>query len=567
MTDPRVPPVAARDAAPDDPPPGAAALAGLALGLGAAGALMAAALALPGQLAVQQLGGDMLHLLDGLARIRLGQIPNVDFSTPLGPLGFLPIAMWDAPPARALAFGQATAAAAIIPFILWLARTRLSVASAFWLGAAAMLFATAAAWSATAYAPTMAMHYNRWAWALFLATAPILLLTPRRGRGLDLGDGAALGLAGAALLTLKVTYLAFLAPAALMWAALWGRWRALGWAMGVGLAAAAAIFVASAGWSMALQAALGYAGDLWSAARSDVRPAPGMGPLQLATTPAGAPVTLALVAAARALQLCGLRREALMMAAASLSIVLIAWQNFGNAMMGALVAAPVLAAAAHRSRPGARFFGAPAPTAMRALALWIVATQAPTLLAFQRSLFSGWAVTEERHAALFADAGAPGIFFEDARGEIRGQIMLEPPRPRQGEAGDDDAEDADEGPRSLAGRRFNACSASRGFERLVSMAGAAIASQPALRGRTVLTADLINPVWWAAGAPPQKGAQLWAYAPLGPALETMDLLAVSTCPAAPKARNRIIDEIAAAGIPLRPALDLPHWTIFERVVP
>ncbi len=127
-----------------------------------------------------------------------------------------------------------------------------------------------------------------------------------------------------------------------------------------------------------------------------------------------------------------------------------------------------------------------------------------------------------------------------------------------------DTEKTEEEARVVAGSRLPSCTVASGLEVLAVEAGRAIANDPALAGRTVLTADIINPVWLIAGAPMQSGAQLWRYAPLGPMLDELDLLAAPHCPAAMPVRNAIIDEIEEAGVTLKVALETPNWTVFEK---
>ena len=60
----------------------------LAWAVMAVGVLFAAMLALPGQTAINKYVNDLYIFLDGAHRILLGQVPNVDFHTSLGPLAF-----------------------------------------------------------------------------------------------------------------------------------------------------------------------------------------------------------------------------------------------------------------------------------------------------------------------------------------------------------------------------------------------------------------------------------------------------------------------------------------------
>ncbi len=509
--------------------------------------VQAAVLALPGRLLIDQFEADVLHLIDGLSRIAAGYRPYLDFSTPLGPLSFLPLSMWGTSLEEAFVRGNILAAAVTLPFAAWLAATRLSMGQALWIGVSAIIVACAMTWSANAEGSSFATHYNRWAWALTIVAVPIVLVPPVRRTGWsDLVDGLALGLIGAILVFLKATYAAALAPLWLVWAV--GRPRAALVSAAAGAVAALAIMSVSGGFA----GTLAYVHDLMATAASDVRPKPGRGFFQVASHPTFAPVTLAMVVAALTLAKAGLRREALAWGLGLLALIGIAWQNYGNHVTGALLAPPLLLALAPRASRDIRSFGLPAPTLLRVLAVGIGFAMAPSLAGLERSAFNGWTIDEEKQVPLFAEQGAPQLWFEDEHDRVTGTIPMPP-----NEAMEEDA-------RTFHGVHFPSCRSARGYEATVAAIGRALAANPSTAGRRVLNADLVDPVWWAAGAPPPPTGALWRYGPLGTALDSLDLLAVANCPADLPARNRTLDEISGAGIDMRVVLEIPGWTVFER---
>lgn len=536
------------------PPPagkGAPGLRRAAVALGVLALLVlfeAAVLAGPGRLKINQMEGDVLHLIDGLARMAAGYRPHIDFSTPLGSLSFLPLSIWGLPPQEAFVRGNVVLAVAVLPFAAWLAATRLSLPQTLWIGAAAIVAACAVTWSADAQGLSFATHYNRWAWALTIAALPVAMVAPARiSPGVDLGDGIALGVAAAALVFLKATYAVALVPLWLVWAI--GRPRAALVSATVGIAAAVAIASVSGG----IEGVQAYVSDLVAAATSDVRPEPGRGFFQVASHPSVAPITVGLVVASLTLVKCGMRREAALWAAGLLALVAIAWQNFGNHMTGALAAPPLLMAIAPRAPADVRTFGMSAPMLLRAIAIGLGFVTAPYFAGLERSVFGGWTIDESRSVALFAEQGAPGLWFEDDRDQLRGVFPLKETERTTADA------------RTFGGVAFPSCSSADGYEASVADAGQALAADARTAGRRVLTADLVDPVWWAAGAPPPPKGALWRYGPLGDAIDSLDLLAVPACPANPAARNRTLDELAEAGIPMRVVLEIPGWTVFERI--
>ena len=180
---------------------------------------MAALALMPGDIVITSLEGDLMHTLSASQRMAEGELPHLDFMTPLGILAFAPIAMF-------LSFGfflgksiilsSMTLAIILLPVIWWIGVSRLGKAQAVYFGALVLVLLMAVTFGNGSSFTVLALHYNRWAWALAFVVLGAVLFPPR----FDIGERwmAPLVIGGgmAALAMLKVTFFAVMAPAILI---------------------------------------------------------------------------------------------------------------------------------------------------------------------------------------------------------------------------------------------------------------------------------------------------------------------------------------------------------------
>ncbi|MEW6439350.1 MAG: hypothetical protein AB1640_00295 [bacterium] len=158
---------------------------------------------------------DIFIQLDGGWRILNGQIPHVDYYTPLAPLPFLLTAagMKLAPPSTsAITYGNVILLAVATPWAWLIARSRMSTVHALlFVSFTAFLLIAPRALGDTPRATTYAMIYNRFGFALLSMLFVERLLMPRgpmRPRAWLLGAFSS-GLILALLLLCKITYFIF----------------------------------------------------------------------------------------------------------------------------------------------------------------------------------------------------------------------------------------------------------------------------------------------------------------------------------------------------------------------
>lgn len=265
-----------------------ALLAGVVVVLGGVGMLAPA-------LYINRHDGDVLHLLDMVFRMTLGQMPHLDFVTPLGILSIWPIAaMIDLGlgAGHAVIAAQIAIAAVLLLPAWWVAWTRFTKVWGFVFGATVMVLCLAMFHGETLMNLSMSMHYNRWAWALAFLVLAIGFLPPIRHAPVW-ADALVLGLSMAALTLLKVTFMVSFAVPVILMMVQRREFSRLGAAVLVSaLALVASVLV------LGLDFWLAYAGDLIETAGSELRSYPGLEPTLLASAPAyvvGSLLTLAAV--------------------------------------------------------------------------------------------------------------------------------------------------------------------------------------------------------------------------------------------------------------------------------
>jgi len=161
-----------------------------------------------GGLFIDRHEGDTLHLTEILLRMGQGQWPHLDFVTPLGFAGFLPMAGFIKAGfgvGTSILLAQIAVALALIPATWWVARTRLTAPWDMVFGASVLIMVLAMVHGEASPNVSMSMHYNRWAWAAAFLAVPLAML-PSRGKTSPLTDGLIIGGAMAYFVLGKITF-------------------------------------------------------------------------------------------------------------------------------------------------------------------------------------------------------------------------------------------------------------------------------------------------------------------------------------------------------------------------
>lgn len=216
---------------------------------------------------------DTLHLIDITLRRAAGELPHLDYMTPLGVLAFEPFALLHRAGVElgaSFLWGQVLVAILLAPAAWWVAVRRLTTPVAIGFSLTVVLLAGAMVFGGTDPKLSLSMHYNRWAWAL--AFLPLLVAALPAERESAPSEGVIVGLAMVALALIKATYFLAFAPAVVAGLLLRGMARTLVVALATGV-------LALAGLSLCYGVSIwpAYVGDLLAVMGSDVRAAPAGG--------------------------------------------------------------------------------------------------------------------------------------------------------------------------------------------------------------------------------------------------------------------------------------------------
>ncbi|NCU20967.1 hypothetical protein EOM89_09575 [Candidatus Falkowbacteria bacterium] len=516
---------------------GALVVFGLVLIAGLGGALLAR-----GALYLGMHEGDTLHLLDMALRMGLhGQWPHLDFMTPIGILAIAPIAGL-----VAMGLGIGTAilwAQVLVALVLLLPLVRMAGSRFGGLWSYVMLgygvvLCLALVHGLANPAPSVSMHYNRWAWAIVYVVLPLALL-PDRGRARPYLDGALIGLGVGALVLIKVTYAAALGPGILVALLVRREWRVLVVAVVAGCAV------------LAVMTALGGSGfwvayltDLLTVAQSETRPAPGgIDFADAVAGPANMPSSILALAVVVLLRMTGRKAEGLALLFLAPGLFYVTWQNFGNDPQWLLLLGAAVFALLRTDQPDSRHAGR-LHDAMKIAGV--------AALALTASSAVNIAYSPIRH--LFAEAGNTVPLLsalagqDDIRVAEKRLYKVDAGVPLDGVgqpfAAYHDRADRKELSR-LKGEVLPACELSTGYNAMFETIAADLEAQ-GHAGSAVLTADLLGSLWMFGDLKPLKGGAPWYYGG-APGLAAADLVVVPLCPTTEKSRATILAALEKSG--------------------
>lgn len=499
--------------------------------------------------------GDAMHMAEIVLRIAGGEWPHLDFMTPIGVLAMAPIAwfvMLGAGIGHAIFLAQALAALAVLPAVLWVARSRLGPVTGWLYGAYVMILCVALVHGEAEQSVSISMHYNRWAWAIAYAVLPLALLAPRDGRVRAAADGIPIGLGLAALVLIKVTYFISLAPAILI--ALLARrwWATVLWAAVAGLAAAALVtaFAGPAFW-------LAYARDLATVAGSEVRPAPGLDFHEIAASPLHIGASLALLATIIFLRQSGRMIEGMALLFLMPGFLYITYQNFGNDPQWLILVA-VFAPALRPAEGTVNGRGWDMRQCLTYAGLAAVAFGFASLVNLAYSPIRHQLTRTEKFAPLLSALPQHGDMLAGAA-RIYGVIETHqgdgPGTPFAAYAAQ--AEKPDKA--VLNGEELGYCEQLGGIVAWFEWVAADL-ERAGFAGSRLMSADYYSSYWIYGDFPPVKGGAPWYYGGL-PGIENVDYIVVPTCPVGDSVRTMMLKSLADAGYRLTEVRRTPVYRL------
>ncbi|MEL6205051.1 MAG: hypothetical protein AAFR47_07040 [Pseudomonadota bacterium] len=495
-------------------------------------AIWSAVLMAPGEVRVDLHEGDMLHLADLVLRMAQGLWPHIDYMTPLGVAGIAPIAAFVSGGmglGQAFLAAQVAVAACFVPMFWWIGVSRLRAGwLALGLGALGLTIILAMVHGGEGRSLSVAMHYNRWAWAAAYGAMALALLPPVRA--FPLVDGVLYGLLFSVLALTKIPYFVAFLPGVLVALAARGEGRTVLVALGTGAAALLALTLVAGPrlWPA-------YLGDLLTVMGSTSRVEPTAPLFEVVAGAAALPATALAFVAAAFLRQGGQKEAGLTLLVLVPGFFLVTWQNFGNDPQWLPFLGLMLLALRPAEDRRLLIVG------VAALALGMPSAVNTAMSAFRH---------RDANPALYVEVipGHPDLtaispLIEDVKGRV----------PVAGFAGDPAP--------VVAGEALPVCHLSAGSSRMLG-ALAEVAVAAGQGARPAFLADLYGNAWLFGAGPVLEDGAPWHYAGL-PGGAAAEVLLVPDCPVSPRARDEVLAEAEAAGWVLTEIARGPAGRVYE----
>ena len=501
---------------------------------------------------------DTYHLIAVLFRMVEGQTPHLDFTTPLGILAFFPIVVFlkaGMPLGAAFIGSQLLIALLLLPIVVYAASSRLPKRQAIAFGFVVFMLVLTMTYLHVSSGVTVAMHYNRWAWAAAFIALLLAFCAPLEGvAARPKLDGVCIGILGTALMLTKITFFAALLPATIAALLVRKRVETLGTALitGVVLVAVFTAFFGAEFWNA-------YIADLLNVSSSQVRPNVGL-PLSVLLT--GAPYigfTLTGIAGAMLIRRAG--HEALGLVVFVLlfpGFIFIAYQNFGNDPTWLLFMAFLILA----YRPEAGFgdvLGVDIRAAMSVTALVAVLINLPSLYTTAKSPFEHLAFNKADFIPYLNDPAQDDFFIRRDRATLLTALYALDDSPGVWEKYREPSgrQDIPE----IGGVRFPMCELAAGSYALLNEVADRLTADGVPSGSQLFSTGLLSAFWlYGDFEPLEKGAP-WYYGELT-GIENADYLVIPKCVFVERVRRLVIAELLEAEIPLTLVEDNELYALF-----
>lgn len=520
--------------------------------------LMAAILALGG-MAIAKGGfylgkheGDTLHMVEIVSRMAAGQLPHIDFMTPIGALAFAPVALFKANGfgiGMSVLWAQVLMALAFVLPTFWVAISRFPRLLAAPYGFVVMVLILALVHGEAESGVSISMHYNRWAWAAAYVAIPAALFVPQYARN-SLFDGIIIGLMLSVMAMIKVTYFVAFAPVIVIALLMTGQLRAFSIAILTGLGVVAILTA----W-MGIGFWLAYVADLQTVAGSANRAAPGLPLTSILAAPAYEGGTIAAIAGVIFLRRAGANAAGMGLLLLIPGFIYVTYQNFGNDPQWLLLMAFILLA--HRPDQGDE------RATITGIALMSIAFATPSFLNLAYSPFRHFNADVERFTPLISGTSDNADLYTLTARAIRVDATVALDTEGQPYATWQEQSGRDE-PVSFKGETFGNCALDSGITAYFTDVSADL-TEAGYQGAKVFTADLLNSFWLYGGFEPLTGGAPWYYGGLS-GFADAEYLLVPLCPLSVEARELILTEITEAGADetLTEVRRTPLYVLFEK---
>jgi hypothetical protein len=498
--------------------------------------------------------GDLLHMLDAALRMVDGERPHLDFMTPIGLLGFAPVAAFLAAGftvGKAGLLASLAMLAAMLPAVWWVASTRLSKGQAYAFGAIIVFLMTGLAYGGGSTVLSLSMYYNRWGWAITFLLLITALFAPQKNMAEKWVAPLVIGGGMAALLMLKVTFFVPLLPALIILmlvqkkAGLLARAIAVALVIGLGLLA----------W-LGVDFFLAYIEDLVAVTRdSSGRTYASASLFMMLLSPDGLVATLVLFASILMFRSSKQDEQGLVVFILAPVFIYITYQNWGNDPKWLLFLVLYLWANLPQ-RGEVAAFGLPARQTGHVLAVVAFVTILPSLIALAISAPREAMANSSQASYLELRGGVSDIWLpkEHMSTIIRMATIEGQPRMNPETALD------------INGFRFPDCVSGVTLVPAYAAMAGEIEALDEVQGKPVLMADVLNPIWMMADIGRVAGAAPWYYGDAA-GLEGADYLAVPICARKPNLRAAMVKQAMAQGYKLNEVYRSEMLVLYAMVKP
>ena len=503
--------------------------------------------------------GDTYHLVDIALRMFEGRIPHLDFVTPLGILGFLPLVgalKAGLPFGAAFIVSQLMVALVMWPIIVYATWSRLTKRQAIAFGCITLGLILTMTYLHPASSVTVAMHYNRWAWAIAFVALLLAFCPPAHGAAARPKlDGALIGLLAMALLMIKITFFVSLAPAVI--AALLVRKQSVAVAValvtGVVLILVSTVFLGIAFWGA-------YYADLLNVARSEVRPNVGLPLSELLSGGQYISATLVGIAAALLIRRAGHDGLALVFIALLFpGFVYITYQNFGNDPTWLLFVA-VLVLVFRPERGYADVAGIDIRGAMNVLSAAAILVNLPSFYASALAPLEHLAFDKNRFLPLLEGPEHSDFYIRRDRANSMTVSLALDENIGVWEKYNKDAER--DIVRQIGGVRFPMCELGAGSRAYMIEIADRLEADGIPSGSQFFSTGLLSAFWLYGDFKPLQNGAPWYYGDLT-GIENADYVLIPKCVAIHRVRGIIIDDLIEADTALTLLHDNELYALFS----
>jgi len=501
-------------------------------------ALVGFAMAWPDRIGITGHEGDLFHMIDAALRLADGEIPHLDFMTPLGILSFTPMAWFMSLGfigGKAALLSNLLVALLLAPLIWWVGYSRLAGRTQFVFGAAMIILCSALVYGGSIPTTSLSMFYNRWCWALVFCIL-VAILWPARVKEPIWVLGLIIGLGLSILALTKMTYfITFVLPIVVILLAQ-KRWAVLGVVVATG-----AIVLAVTSYVFGIAFWQAYAKDLLQVALHSERGQPGVDLTSTLSSPPFVAGSVALVGAVIWLRKTGREALGLYLLLLAPAFVLVTWQNWGNDpkwlfLVGLLVVSNLPQAGKARE----------VGLVIASIAFTVLAPSMVSLTtSLGKTLSTDWTTfTQITPSGPISDIWIPTVRAEDS-------YILTPIEglPRE------------EPLRVFNGVTLPDCRLREGLIRIVQSYLDGLATLPETQGQGVLLADLVNMIPLMSDFPRLEAGAPWYYGS-DPGFADAEYVLIPKCPLRPYSRTKALDALEEGNIPLELVLETPQMFLF-----